>query len=369
MSTMRDLRDKIMKASKGTHISILSESDIASNKELITTPAYDLNRILSGSIYGGLLSKTLSLFIGPEASGKSSLMCLCLVEAQKKGFTPVIIDTEGAWDKNFVMRWGLDPDKILYIYTPWVDQVCVTLANIIDTGDKKLALVVDSIGGLEKKKLLSDSLGGDVKADQGTLQKEIKRMLKLLLNICKAQDSLAMISGHYYGNPTGYGEADLVGGGKFAKLAPDIIVSLKNMKKWENPNAKGVARGKVMGNTISAITLKNRYYPPFNEALIDIDYINGINKNAGMLELAKNAEIVQLAGSWYSWHEERMGQGATKALAFIENSGDELLKEIDEWLKETGYSTINENVMAAVAASSETIDVPEVLDIKKTKKK
>jgi len=230
---LKELRDKIAKKSKGTHISILSESTIASSKESIPTPAYDLNRILSGSLYGGLLSKTLTLFIGPEASGKSSLMCLCLAEAQRKGYKPIIIDTEGAWDTDFVKRWDLNPDDILYIYTPWIDQVCVTLANLIDSGETKFAIAVDSIGGLEKKKLLEDSLSGDVKADQGTLQKETKRMLKMLLNICKGQDSLVMMGGHYYGNPTGYGEADKVGGGKFVKLAPDIIVALKNTKIFD----------------------------------------------------------------------------------------------------------------------------------------
>jgi len=354
---LKELRDKIGKKVKGTHIAILSDSDIASSKEMIPTPAHDLNRILSGSVYKGLPSKTLTLLIGPEASGKSSLMCLCLAEAQRKGYKPIIIDTEGAWDKDFVKRWDLNPDEMLYVYTPWVDQACIVLANLIDSGETKLAIAVDSVGGLEKKKLLDDSLGGDVKADQGTLQKEIKRMLKLLLNVCKGQDSIAMMGGHYYGNPTGYGEADKVGGGHFTKLAPDIIVALKNTKVFEDPNA--AAKDKVIiGNKITAITTKNRYYPPFNEATIDINYRDGINKYAGMLELAIKAELITQAGAWFNFPDGTKLQGAVSALEYM-NGNTELLNKIDKWLETTGYSTINSNVADAIALAEKVPDNPE----------
>jgi len=364
---LKQLRDKISKQAKGAHIAILSDSDIASSKEMIPTPAYDLNRILSGSLFNGLPSKTLTLLIGPEASGKSSLMCLCLAEAQRKGYKPVIIDTEGAWDKDFVKRWGLNPDEILYIYTPWVDQVCVILANLIDSGDTKLAIAVDSVGGLEKKKLFDDSLDGTVKADQGTLQKEIKRMLKLLLNVCKGQDSIGLMGGHYYGNPTGYGEADKVGGGHFAKLAPDIIIALKNSKVFEDPKA-AVKDRVIIGNKITAITIKNRYYPPFNEATIDINYRDGINAYAGMLEIAIKAELIEQAGAWYNFPDGTKQQGAINALASL-NGNTELLDKIDKWLKSTGYSTINSNVADAIALTEINPYNDEETPVKSVRKK
>jgi len=338
-----ELRDKIAKHSKGTHVSILSQSEIASNREVIYTPAYDLNRILSGSIYKGISNKTFTLFTGPEATGKSSFMCLCLAEAQRQGYTPIIIDTEGAWDTNFVTRWGMDPDNMLYVYVPWVDKVCVTLGQIIDSGDEKLAVVIDSIGGLEKFKLVDDSVGGTPKADQGTLQKEIKRMLKMLLFICKGQQSIAMSAGHYYGSPTSYGNTDEIGGGKFLKLAADVIVSLKKYPIYENPKAKGKDRGSILGNQIKAITLKNRYYPPFQEAQIEIDYRNGINSYAGMLNLAIVAGLASVGGGgWHTINDEKY-QGAPAALEGMK-ADTEILDKLDKFLESTGYSTINEHV-------------------------
>ena len=286
-------------------------------------------------------------------------MCLCAAEAQRRGYTPVIIDTEGAWTGDFVSRWGMDPKNMLYLYTPWVDEINVALGQIIDSGDQKLCIILDSIGGMEALKLLDDAVKGDVKADQGTLQKKIKRTLKMILNICKQQNSIALASGHYYGNPSGYGDADQVGGGKFAKLAPDVIIALKKSKMYDKDK-------NVIGNAITAITLKNRFYPPFNEALVEIDYKNGINSMAGLVPLAIEAGLIEKGGAWYT--NTVTGdkvQGELNAEKCIDES---LLKKLDEFIANTGYSTINEHVAAAVLASessenNQTID-NEVNEVK-----
>jgi len=334
---------------KGVHVSILSDSDIASTREWFPTPAYDLNRILSGSLKKGIPNKSLTLFVGPETSGKSSLMALCIKKAQEEGFTPCVFDTEGSWDGNFVSRWGLDPENIMYVYTPWVDKIAVALGNIINSDMDKLAIVIDSIGGMERRKVVDDAIGdGRLVADQGSLQREIKRTLKMLLNIVKGKNSVGMCAGHYYGNPNSYGTADEIGGGKFVKLAPDIIVSLKK-EQIRTPDRKT-----VIGNKIKAMTIKNRFYPPFNEAYVDIDFNRGINRWVGILDLAMKAGIVLQKGSWYSMGEEKLGQGVEKATQVMEEVyGNKLLDDLDEWLRKTGYSTINENEKEALSLIEE----------------
>ena len=178
-------------------------------------------------------------------------------------------------------------------------------------------------------------MAGDVKADQGSLQKEIKRMLKMLLNIAVNQESIIMTSGHYYGNPSGYGDPDQIGGGKFAKLAPHIIVALKKTKIFDsNKN--------IVGQTTTAITMKNRFYPPFNEAKIEIDYKDGINKLAGMVDLAIECGLIEKGGAWYTniLTNEKF-QGEKNAVKCITK---EILDQLDTWIKETGYSKINEAI-------------------------
>jgi recombination protein RecA len=277
-------------------------------------------------------------------SGKSSLACLMLAEAQRNGYTPIIIDSEGAWTNEFVKRWGMDPESILYIYDMWVDSIMVTLGNILDSDDTKLAIVLDSIGALESKKLMDDALEGDVKADQGQLQRKIKRMLKMLQDISVKKASIVMCTGHYYGKPGTYGGVEDIGGGHYVKLFPQVIVSLKKSKMMDGNK-------KVIGNALKAITLKNRYYPAFEEAIIEIDYRKGINSYAGILDLAMEAGLAERKGAWYIINDEKY-QGAINAEAGLREDKD-LLRKLDKWLETTGYSTINNNIAEAVKLMEE----------------
>jgi len=289
------------------------------------------------------------------------MACLCAKEAQKQGYTPVIIDSEGAWTSSFVQRWGLDPKNILYIYTPWIDELMVLLGEIIDGDDTKMFLILDSLGGLERLKMVDDAVGKDakVKFDQGSLQKEMKRMLKMFLNVIKGKDSIGVITGHYFGDVGSYGGGDSIGGGKFAKLAPDIIISMKKQQILEDPKAK-VADRVVIGNEIKAVTLKNRFYPPFQEATIQISYKDGINPMSGLLDIALTCGIVEKAGSWYSLAgtSERMGQGEIKTLEWMSNNQDLFLPKIEEILKTTGYSTVNKDVEEAEKLAEVGVEAP-----------
>jgi len=345
-----DLKAKLQKSIKGTHIETLSDSNIASERVWFPTPAYDLNRILSGSLYKGIPSKSLTLLVAPEASFKSSFMCLCAAKAQKEGYLPVIIDTEGAWTSDFVERWGLDPDNILYIYTPWVDKVSTIFGQIIDDDDQdKMFIILDSLGGLEKIKMVEDATGKDkrVKADQGTLQKEIKRMLKMFLNIVKGKNSVGMMAGHFFGNPNSYGTADEIGGGKFAKLAPDIIISQKKENIYNDPNAKAADK-KIIGTRIRALTLKNRFYPPFQEAVISINYRDGIDPYAGLLDMAVKCDIIQVGGAWYTLPNGDKVQGAVKVREWFKENSEYILDRLEDVLKSSGYSSKNEELEEAM---------------------
>jgi recombination protein RecA len=377
---IESLKKKLQDSVKGSHVEILSESKIATEHQWFPTPSYDLNRVLSGSLYKGLPSKSLTMLVAPEACFKSSFMCLCAARAQKDGYTPVIIDTEGAWTADFVKRWGLDPDNILYIYTPWVGEVMTMMGQIIDSEeDEKLFVILDSIGGLERSKMIDDATGKDnqVKADQGTLQKDIKRMLKMFLNIVKKKNSVGVMAGHFFGNPNSYGGADEIGGGKFAKLAPDIIISMKKQQIYENPGAKASDRI-VIGNEIKACTLKNRFYPPFQEATVQINYKDGINPMAGLMEIALQCGLVNKAGSWFTFvpTDEKMGQGEVKALQWMNDNPQLFLPEIEKILQTTGYSTVNKDVEEAekLAEVGESIemdkeDTEEKATNKRTRKK
>ena len=349
---MSDVFDNLKKSieakAKGAHVSVLADSEIATGRFTLTTPSLDLNRILSGSLRGGIPSRNLVAIVGPEHSFKSSFMVLCMANAQKQGYKPVIIDTEGGITDEFCRRWGLDPENILYVYTPWIHEVKVVIAQIRESGEQGYVIGIDSVGGLDRYKSFTDAVGGEPKADQGLLQKEIRSTLKLLLNVCIGQNSLAIACGHYYGSPSSVPMPDQIGGGKAMKLFPSILIYLRKEYLKEG----GIKTGAVIGNRITATTLKNRMYPPFQQATIDIDYKNGINKWAGIMDLAVESDIMKRGGGgWYTYGADKV-QGEVKAQEWLPQIPG-LVDKIDKWLENTGYSTISQEVKEAEALVQE----------------
>lgn len=333
-----DLKKNIEKNVKGVHVSVLGDSDIATNRFWLKTPALDLNRILSGSFNKGIQSRNLVGIVGPEHTMKSSFMVLCMAEAQKQGKKCVIIDTEGGISADFCKRWGLDPNDILYTYTPWIHEVKSILAQIKESGETDFVIGLDSVGGLDRYKSVEDAVKGDPKQDQGLLQKDIRGTLKLFLNICVGQNSIGIVTGHMYGMPATVPMPDQVGGGKAMKLFPSVLISLKK---------KNLMDGKeVIGNEITATTIKNRLYPPFQTATVHLDYTNGISKYAGIIDLGINAGKIDQKGAWYSYGETKLGQGALNAEKALKDF-PQLIDELDKWLENTGYSTVSEEVREA----------------------
>ena len=339
----QEVFDKILaglqKALPTIHISTLSESTIANVTEWVKTPALDLNRIISGSLFSGIPHKNLVGIVGPEHTMKSSFMVLCMVEAQKQGYIPFILDSELGCGKNFAKRWGLNTELSQYFYVPYVDDVKITLAQIkkflLETGQKGI-IGLDSVGGLDQDKVMEDALKGDPKADQGQLQKKIRSMLKMMLNVIIETGSVGIVTGHMYSRPGQVPLPDQIGGGKAMRMFPSILLSLKKEKSVE---------GKSL---IKATSIKNRMYPPFQDATIEIDYNKGIDIYAGIVDLLIEAGIVTQGGSWFTIVKtgEKLGQGFDKATANLVNH-PELLEEVDEWLKNTGYSTHNDLVEQA----------------------
>jgi recombination protein RecA len=363
------LKDRINKNIKGAHVSILDESDIASKRTWIKTPAYDLNRVLSGDLFKGIQSRNLVAIVGPEHTMKSSFMVLCMVEAQKSGLKPIIIDTEGGITSDFCERWGLDTKNILYIYTPWIHEVKSILAQIRESGEEGYIIGLDSVGGLDKIKSYEDALTGDPKADQGMLQKEIRSTLKLFLNICIAQNSIGICTGHLYGMPGGFMPMpDQIGGGKAMKLFPSVIIGLKKSNIVEGTKSDK----RVIGSEIKATTLKNRLYPPFQEAIVKLNYIEGIDPFAGLIDLGIKAGIIEKSGSWFSMGEEKIGQGADNAMKTLTESGigDKFLKKLNSWLSNTGYSSINKELKEAaekIMSEEERVEIIEEKEEKEEK--
>jgi recombination protein RecA len=361
-----DLQKEIEKNVKGVHVATLNQSELAKSDEFVASPAYDLNRILTGDISKGLPTRTLCAIVGQEGTFKTSFMILMMAAAQKQGFFPIILDTERSCDLEFAERWGLDTSNAKILYTPWVHNVMAVLANIKETamskGQQKLIIGLDSVGNLDLYKSYENALADDIKADQGLLQKTIKGMLRLFLNLCIETNSIGIATGHVYGRPSPVPTPDQIGGGKAMRYLPTVVINLK--KEPLKTSSK-----EVIGNLVHAQTLKNRLYPAFQDAIISIDYRGGIDPYMGLLPIMVEAGLVEKQGNTYvkMSTQEKMGVGENKAYDFI-RSDKTLLDHFNEWLKTTGYSNVNENLKAAVELVEEN-GIDDDDDVKPSKKK
>jgi recombination protein RecA len=346
---MSDLFKKLQKSIeanvKGVHASVLADSPIATDRYWVKTPALDLNRILSGNLQQGIQSRNLVGVVGPEHTMKSSFMVLCMVEAQKQGKDVIIIDTEGGITGEFIERWGLDPKKTYYTYTPFVNEVKSILGQIRETGNDNMIIGLDSAGGLEREKQFADAAKGTIKADQGLLQKEIRGMLKLFLNICIVQNSVGIVCGHMYGKPSKVPMPDQIGGGKAMKLFPSILIQLHKQALYASAADKADKK-RPIGSEITATTLKNRLYPPFQKATVQLNYTDGVQPYAGIIDLGVAAGMVEKSGSWYSYKGEKLGQGALNATKGLENFPN-IIEDLNIWLENTKYSTVSQEVKEA----------------------
>jgi recombination protein RecA len=355
-----ELIQSLQKKIKGMHISLLTESDIANVSDIIKTPALDLNRILSGDIYKGIPSKNLVGIVGKYGTFKSSFSALCMAESLEHGYQPIIIDTEGAFSAEFCTRWGLDISKVIYVSETYVENVLSFLAQLKERNQQKMIICIDSVGGLDRYKAFTDALSNDPKLDQGQLQRNIKQMLKLLLNICIHQDSIGILTSHLYAKPGAYVTTDEIAGGESIKHIPSILIKLKKTQLKDGKD--------TIGSEITATTIKNRMYPPFQDATVRIDYIKGIQKYAGLLAIAEKAGLVKKSGSWYSYGDIQLGQGAE---ATEENLGKfpDLLEKLNEWLKTTRYSTVTKDIGTEFDSIIPTEEEEKEEEPKKLKKK
>ena len=362
----KKLLENLKKNVGGMTVSLMNDSEIAIREGFIKTPSYDLNRILSGDLFKGIPQKTLVGIAGPEHSFKSSFCMLCAADASKQGYTPIIIDTEGGITKDFCVRWGVDLENAIYTYEIFLEKIIPFIANLKDSGMKKMIIILDSVGGLDRMKTYNDALDADIKQDQGQLQRTIRTLMKLLAWVCVETDSICIFTAHMMSKPGMVPMPDDVAGGKAVKLFPSIFIQLKkeSMKKEE----------KIIGHRLVATTMKNRFYPPFQTASIDINYTEGINRTAGLLELLlpDKSNILRKEGNTFflTENDEKYATYDTGVQNKLINDVS-IMEKLNEWLKTTGYSTVDKNIQEAEIVLEDVKEESESEDVngKKLKNK
>lgn len=330
----------------------LSESALSTVNNWVDTGCMVLNSIISGSLYGGVPMGRITGFSGPSAAGKTYIINKILANGQKQGMIPVIFDTEAAIDASSTVGVGLDSSQTKYVPVQTVEdcrnQISAFLDGVIEAKMRdKFILSIDSLGNLASQKELDDTEKGKTAMDMGTRAKGLKSMMRLLTFKAAQAGVTILFSNHTYDDPSAMFPTlvKAQSGGKGPVYLASVLVQLA--KRDEKHDA---SRGdsdellpeanKVSGTTLRALTVKNRFVPPFLECEVYLNFKRGLDKYSGLREMAVNHGVIIQTGSTFALPSEKEGVPGQK-LGYYKNwKNDEelweksILPKLEEKLKQ-----------------------------------
>jgi recombination protein RecA len=276
---------------------------------------------------------------GPESSGKTTITLQVIAEAQKAGGMAAFVDAEHALDPTYAKKLGVDVDNLLVSQPDYGEQAleiteALVRSNAIDV------LVVDSVAALVPKAELDGEMGDSHVGLQARLMSQALR--KLTGTVSKSRTCLIFINqirekiGVMFGNP------ETTTGGRALKFYSSVRVDIRRIAAIKEGDI-------VVGSRTKVKVVKNKVAAPFREAEFDIMYGEGISREGDLLDLAANSNIVEKSGAWFSYKNERIGQGRENAKAFLKENKDIAAKIETEVRKSLGLSAPGEKAAAAAA--------------------
>ena len=285
------------------------------NVDAIPTGALALDVALG---IGGIPRGRIIEIYGPESSGKTTLAQHIVAECQKRGGIAAFVDAEHALDPEYARNLGVNIDELLISQPDTGEQALDITEELVRSGAVDI-VVVDSVAALVPKA----EIEGTMEDQQMGLQARLmsKALRKLTGVIGKTNTTVIFINqlrekiGVMYGNP------ETTTGGNALKYYASVRMEIK---RTEGLKGDGVD----VGNHVRVRVLKNKVAPPFRTAEFDIIFGKGICKTGNILDVAVNLDVVKKAGAWFSYNDEKLGQGRDKARDYL-NANPELLAEIE----------------------------------------
>lgn len=292
----------------------------AMNVEAIPTGALSLDIALG---IGGIPRGRIIEVFGPESSGKTTLALHLIAEAQKMGGEAAFIDAEHALDPVYAKKLGVDIDNLIVSQPDTGEQALEITESLVRSGALDV-IVVDSVAALVPKAEIDGDMGDSHMGLQARLMSQALRKLAGAIN--KSKTVLIFINqlrekiGVMFGNP------ETTTGGRALKFYASVRMDIRRIENIKQD-------GEVKGNRVRVKVIKNKVAPPFREAEFDIVYGQGISKEGNILDMAVNLDIVEKAGSWFSYNGERIGQGRENVKKYLKEN-PEMLEDIEEKVRE-----------------------------------
>ena len=304
---------------QGTVMKLSDESII--NVPSIPTGSIGLDIALG---IGGIPKGRVIEIYGPESSGKTTLSMHCIAEAQKKGGIAAFIDAEHAFDKAYAEKLGIDTENLLISQPDNGEQALEIAEHLIRSGAIDF-IVIDSVAALVPKGELEGEMGDSKMGLQARLMSQAMRKLTGAIHksgcACVFINQLRQKIGVMFGNP------ETTTGGNALKFYSSVRIDIRRIGQIkDNPDS-------VMGNRTKVKVVKNKVAPPFKVVEFDIMYGKGISKSGEIIDLGVEMNIIQKAGSWFSYNENKLAEGRESAKQIIEDN-PELMIELESKIKE-----------------------------------
>src|SRR6059058_3778329 len=261
---------------------------------------------------GGLPRGRIVEIFGPESSGKTTLVYHVIAEAQRRGGICAFVDAEHSMDPQYARRIGVDIDQLLVSQPDTGEQALEIVELLIRSGALDV-VAIDSVAALVPKAEIEGEMGDSHVGLQARLMSQALRKLAGTLNrtdtICIFTNQLREKIGVMFGNP------ETTPGGRALKFYSSVRLDIRRIETLK----EGV---EAYGNRVRVKVVKNKVAPPFKQAEFDIIYGSGISWEGTVLDAALERKIVQKSGSYFSFEDERLGQGRQNATAFLREHPD-----------------------------------------------
>ncbi len=340
--TYGDEREKILESTTDEIVkrfgkgAIMKFGDGGPNLEVeaIPTGALALDAALG---IGGVPRGRIIEVYGPESSGKTTLALEILAEAQNMGGVVAFIDAEHALDPVYAARIGVDIDEVL-ISQPDTGEQALEICDMLVCSGAVDVVVIDSVAALVPRAEIEGEIGDTTVGLQARLMSQALR--KLAGSLSKSKTTCIFINqlrekiGVMFGNP------ETTPGGRALKFFSSVRMEIRRKDSIKE-------KGEIIGNRVGVKIVKNKVAPPFKQCEFDIMYGEGISKEGCILDMGLDCGIVNKSGAWYTYGNERLGQGRENAKDFLRQN-PQYLEEIETQVREArGLPVINTDFIAS----------------------
>ena len=316
------------------------------NLQVISTGCLELDLALG---VGGLPRGRVVEIYGPESSGKTTVALHAVAEAQKLGGVAAFIDAEHALDPVYARKLGVDVDN-LYIAQPDTGEQALEICEALVRSGAVDIVVIDSVAALVPRAEIEGEMGDSFVGLQARLMSQALR--KLTGVIAKTNAVAIFINqlrekvGVMYGNP------ETTTGGRALKFYASVRLDVRRGEQLKNGS-------EVVGNRTKVKVVKNKVAPPFRTAEFDIIYGEGISTEGTLLDMAVERDIIHKSGAWFSYEDQRIGQGRENARMFLKNNPD-IARKIDQVIREEAAADLQAKLQGNPPPAADDEEDPDL---------